>query len=67
MKNLSFIILLICTFKTFSQTPKLNHKEEMVSMIEKSNYNILKSFNVDSSSIETIKLINNYRKSKGLN
>jgi len=67
MKNLSFIILFICTFKIFSQTTKLNHKEEMVSMIEKTNYNILKSFNVDSSSIETIKLINNYRKYNGLN
>lgn len=67
MKNLFLFVFLLSSFFIFSQTAKLNPQEEMVKLINQENTKVLNSFNLDSTSIETIKLVNKYRKSKGLN
>ena len=67
MKNLLFIILSVCSFNIIAQTSELNHKDQMVELINQQNVKVLNSYNTDSSSIETIKLIKRYRKLNGLN
>lgn len=67
MKNLVLFVFLFSTLYVFSQGTKLNPQQEMVMLINQENAKVLNSFNLDSASIETIKLVNKYRKSKGLN
>jgi uncharacterized protein YkwD len=69
MKNLSLIlfVFLFSSLYVFSQNVKLTPQQEMVMLINQENSKVLNSFNLDSASIETIKLVNKYRKSKGLN
>lgn len=67
MKNVSLFVFLFLSVSIFSQTVKLNPQQEMVMLINQENVKILNSFDLDSTSIETIKLVNKYRKSKGLN
>jgi uncharacterized protein YkwD len=62
-----FIVFLFSSLYVFSQTAKLTPQQEMVMLIKQENSKVLNSFNLDSTSIETIKLVNKYRKSKGLN
>lgn len=67
MKNLLFIILTVYSFNIFSQSKKVDPKEQLLKIVNEKNTKVLNSFNCDSSSIETIKLINNYRKLNNLN
>ena len=66
MKNL-FLILFVFVFSfCFSQSEKNDPKNQLLEMVNNQNNLVINSFNCDSSSLETIKLINKYRKSKGL-
>ena len=67
MKNLVLFVFLFSTLYVFSQTAKLTPQQEMVMLINQENSKVLTAFDLDSASIETIKLVNKYRKSKGLN
>lgn len=62
MKNILVIILSLVLFTGYSQTSK-NDVQKMLVERSKKDYN---KINFDSLSLETIKLVNKYRKENGL-
>ena len=66
MKNLILILSLFVFSFSFCQLQKKDAGDQLVAMVREQNSLAIKSFDCDSSSLETIKLVNKYRKSKGL-
>ena len=66
MKNLIFVLFVFLFSFSFCQPQKSDPGNDLVAMVKEQNSLAIKSFNCDSSSLETIKLVNKYRKSKGL-
>ena len=66
MKNLILILSLFVSSFGFCQSQKKDAGDQLVAMVREQNSLAIKSFDCDSSSLETIKLVNKYRKSKGL-
>lgn len=66
MKNLILILSLFVSSFGFCQSQKKDDGDQLVAMVREQNSLAIKSFDCDSSSLETIKLVNKYRKSKGL-
>jgi uncharacterized protein YkwD len=66
MKNLILILSLFVFSFSFCQSQKKDAGDQLVAMVREQNSLAIKSFDCDSSSLETIKLVNKYRKSKGL-
>lgn len=66
MKNLILILSLFVFSFSFCQSQKKDAGDQLVTMVREQNSLAIKSFDCDSSSLETIKLVNKYRKSKGL-